>query len=126
MEKNYHSILEESTELNQENLEYCIACGSSKKDLFTIFGKTSGEMDSWSMENYNLHFDEVYAKVARIVRNRFLEKVDCLSERGNSTALSIMANFLLNFNENNKQDSGITIINNIPMKEDKKDDRSGK
>lgn len=109
------SVLDEAAVLNKENFEFSIACGSSKSDLLTIFGKSSGEMDKWCLAEYHLHFDETYGKILRVIRNKFLNKCDLLSDRGNATALNIMANFLMNYAANNGGgEGGVTIVNNVP------------
>jgi len=106
------SILDEAAVLTKENFEQAIACGSNKKDLMILFGKTE-DIEKWCLREYNMHFDEAYQKILRVVRNRFLETCTFLSEKGNATALNILTNFLMNYADN-AGSSGITIINNIP------------
>lgn len=113
-QENFVSILDESGVLTRNNFEEAIACGCSKEDLLVQFGKTFSEMNSWCMRNYNgLHFDEAYNRMLRIIRNKFLEKCNILSDRGNASALNILAQFLLKYAENSET-TGITIINNVP------------
>ena len=84
------SILDEIT-LDKENFEGAIAVGMTKAAICTMFGKTSGEMDHWCMDNYRgLNFSTVFEMVKQCAYKEFLGVVKELGYRGNPSALNII------------------------------------
>lgn len=101
------SIIEEF-ELTKENLEKAIGYGATKKQIEIMFRKSGKELDAWCGTEYGCpHFPTVYDMIHTMAVNKYLGVMSAWAERGHSSAMNIITNFLI---DSKKKDNTVKIV----------------